>query len=115
MESVASQLSTLLRFANLVVGLGPFVAGVIVALMARKSHPRAAWLAFAGCLVVLVSDLGYEVFLAASSAVDLGVDTVDLVDGAVGVFDGLLGAAGVTLLVLAIATMLRADRVRRAS
>ena len=42
MESVVGQLSVLLGQANVLVGLGPFVAGMIVALMARKSGPRAS-------------------------------------------------------------------------
>lgn len=107
MESVASRLTGMLMLANVIVGLGPYAAGMIVAVLARRSDPAARQLTFAGCLAVPVSYFGYSGF--AMLPLGHGADQPDL---AADVFRGLLETASVALLVLAIASALRALRGR---
>ncbi|WP_152362673.1 hypothetical protein [Microlunatus speluncae] len=99
--------SMLLSGANQFLGLSPFLAGLIVALLARTARSRTRWLVGVGCLLPLLSAVGSRVLVSTDFLVGLdgeqlyrGYDLLDL-------GEQLLHLTTVVLFLLALGTVLR--------
>lgn len=97
----------LLSLANQSLAVAPFIAGVVIALAARKANPRVRWLVLTACLIPLLNVVGTRVFLASDflngrgdAALNLAYDLLDL-------SDQLLSLISMVLFLLAMVIMFR--------
>lgn len=104
---------SLVSLANQFVGVAPFLAGVVIALVARKVNPRVRWLVLAACLTPLVSVIGHRVFLATGFLGGLSDDARTLGYGFLNLGGQLLHLASGVLFLLAMAIVFRSRGPRR--
>ncbi|MFC7624300.1 hypothetical protein [Microlunatus sp. GCM10028923] len=98
---------TVVSGTNEFVTLSPFLAGVIVALLARAANPRTRWLVLAGCLLPLLSAVGDRVLPATGFFVGLENRELYLAYDLLNIGQHLLRLTSCLLILLALVTVLR--------
>ncbi|GAB3739055.1 hypothetical protein [Microlunatus parietis] len=99
-----------LTVVNLYLDFTPFLAGMVVALVARLADRRVRVLVLIGCLLPFVSAIGSRVFLGLDPIRGQGDDVHTLAYGLLDVGELGLHLISGALLLLALTTVLRERR-----